>query len=229
MPTTDHPPLQGDAAISTADVDPAAAGPTASRETRDTTPEPTLPMRLLPRWVRCRRNTALAAVVGAVLGALTLTLFQAVGAVDPPPLGLNQALEAESDLILSVREPYLTSIAARRAAQAEGPVPFENVRVDVQPGERLIVLGDVRFMGQSFRATALMTVGVVNRRVRLRAESFHIGAIQVPIDLEQLVAEPINRELAEMFNTGQFAPIDVATSSDRLVVRLVEQPSAGGR
>jgi hypothetical protein len=230
MSTTDRAPVKHDDAADAGSRDdggsaaPPVAEPPGEPEWMSRTP-----YRLLPRWARCRRSTLLAGLAGTLLGMLTLTLFQGVGAVDPPPIGLNQSLEAESDLILSVRESYLTSIAASEVARLGTPIPLENVRVDVQPGQRIVVIGDGQFMGIRAPAIALMTVGIADSQVRLRAESLHFGALQLPVDLQRMVADPINQQLAQMFNASQFVPIDVATSSDRLVVRLVNVSSPGGR
>ena len=186
-------------------------------------------------WRRCRSGRlpgwwiGLAFVAGLAIGAAVLATFQASGAIPPPPVNANVLAEASSDIILNVREPYLTKVAQQRAEATQGPVRFENPRVNVLPGDRLRVVGDVPFMGQRFQAAALMTVGVADRRVKLQVRDVQIGNLRLPMDLDAAIAQPINAELARLVEEGQFDVIDVATAEDRLVVRLVAAPTPAAR
>ena len=184
-----------------------------------------LPRRLLRRWPLAapllrRWPLAAALLVGVLLGAVSLAGFQASGAVPPPPLGGNIALEASSDLVLTIREPYLSRIAAQQVAAAPSLVPFENVRVNVLPGDRLRVLADIPFMGQRFQASALMTVGVADGRIKLSVREALLGTLLLPVDLDAMFAQPINQELAELVEAGQFDVLHVGTAADRLVLHL---------
>jgi hypothetical protein len=185
------------------------------------------PLLNIVRGCRPRWTTVAALLVGLLLGAAGLATFQASGTVPPPPVGGNLAAETDSDFVLSVREPYLTRMAAQQAAAIQGPVPFENVRVNILPGQQLRLLADIRFMGQRFELSTLMTVGVVNRRIQLQAGEAQLGTLVLPVDLQETLAQPINRELAQLFDSGQFDVLDVATATDRLIVRLVEKRPAG--
>lgn len=176
--------------------------------------------RRFPRWVRRSLAPIVALVVGMMLGAAALATFQASGVVPQPPVGGNLSAEASSDVILNLREGYLTRLAVQRAGLAQGPIPFENVRINVLPGQRLRLLGEIPFMGQRWQASAMMTVGVVQRRIRVDVRDAQVGALLLPIDLEALVAQPLNAELARLFEDGDFDVLDVATTEDRLVVRL---------
>ncbi len=184
-------------------------------------PDAGRPGRVFRAWSRIRScrvpgwKILLAFVCGLALGAAALATFQASGAIPPPPLEGNILAEANSDIILNIRQPYLTKVAQQRAATTQGPVPFENPRVNVMPGQRLEVVGDVPFMGQRFQAAALMTVGVVDRRVKLQVREVHVGTLRLPIDLDAAIAQPINAELARLVEDGQF------DAEDRLVLRLV--------
>ena len=170
---------------------------------------------LLRQW-----PLAVALLVGTLLGAAALAGFQAYGAVPPPPFRGDLALEAGSDLVLTIREPYLSRIAAQQVAAAPSLVPFENVRVNVLPGDRLRVLADVPFMGQRFQASALMTVGVAERRIKLQVQEVLLGTLILPLDLDALFAQPINRELAQLVEDGGFEVLHVGTAADRLVLHL---------
>ena len=166
---------------------------------------------------------AVALLLGAALGAAALAGFQAYGAVPPPPLRGSVAAEADSDLILTIREPYLSQIAAQQVAATPSLVPFENVRVNVLPGDRLRVLGDIPFMGQRFQASASMTVGVADRQIKLQVREVLLGTLLLPVDLDAIFAQPINRELAELVEAGGFEVLHVATAADRLVLHLAQR------
>jgi hypothetical protein len=171
-------------------------------------------------WCRRRFGTGLTFLIGAAIGAAALATCQASGVVSPPPAGGNVAAEAESDIILTIREPYLSRLAAEQTAGLQLPVPLEDVRVDLLPGRHVRLLGNVRFMGQRVELAAPMTVAVNQRQVRLAASTLELGALAVPIDLDQLVAEPINREAARLVADGRFEVVDVTTTNDQLILRL---------
>ena len=173
------------------------------------------PRRLLPRL-----STAVALVLGALVGAAALATIQAYGLVSPPPVRGSGGTYADEDVVLTLREAYLGRIAADHVAAVPTLVPVENIRLNVLPGQRLRVFGDVAFFGQRWQLSALMTVGVVDRRVRLQTQEVQVGTLVLPIDVDGIVAEPINRELDALIEENQFDVIEVATTTDRLVVRL---------
>lgn len=184
------------------------------------------------RWARIvRRQWPLAAalLLGTLVGAAALAGFQAYGAVPPPPLGGNVAVAADSDLVLTIREQYLSRIAAQQVAMVPSLVPFENVRVNVLPGDRLRATGDIPFMGQRFQASAMMSVGVAERKIKLQVQEVMLGTLLLPIDLDAIFAQPINRELAQIIEDGQFDVLHVGTASDRLVLYLASRSAAAPR
>ena len=75
-------------------------------------------------------------------------------------------------------------------------------------------------MGQRFQVSTLMTVGVMARRVRVDARDMQLGNLVLPIDVDGLLAQPINQELGRMIDDGQFDVAEVTTDDDRIVVRL---------
>lgn len=160
--------------------------------------------------------------LGVIIGAAGIVGFQASGTLPPPPLATGVG-ETDSDLILTIRESYISRTAAQQVATVPSLVPLENVRVNILPNDRLRVLADVPFMGQRFQASALMSVGVVERRVRVQVQEAQLGTLLLPLDLDALFAQPINRELAALLEASQFEAVRVVTTSDRLVVSLASR------
>jgi hypothetical protein len=184
------------------------------------------------RWARIASRhwpVVVALVLGTLIGAAGLAGFQAYGAVPPPPLGGNLAVAADSDLVLTIREQYLSRIAAQQVASVPSLVPFENVRVNILPGDRLRATGDIPFMGQRFQASAMMSVGVAERKIKLQVQEVMLGTLLLPIDLDAIFAQPINRELAQIIEDGQFDVLHVGTASDRLVLHLASRSAAAPR
>ena len=187
-------------------------------------PEPAGPLagalRRLGVAGRPRRSTVLAFLAGALLGPLVLLLVQAMSVRPSTTVGTRGPGGSGNDLVLTIQEPYLSLIAEQRLATIPAPIRLENVRVDVLPGERLVLLADVPFMGQRFQVSTLMTVGVMARRVRVDARDMQLGNLVLPIDVDRLLAQPINQELRRMIDDGQFDVAEVTTDDDRIVVRL---------
>jgi len=174
-----------------------------------------------PRWA-----TILAFILGAILGPAVLLMVQALSAPRAESIGPRISAASGQDLVLTLQEPYLTSLVQQRLAAIQGPVRLENPRIDVMPGERLVLIAEVPFMGQRFEASALMAVGVVDRLVRLDAREVMLGSLVLPIDIDALLTQPINRELAQMARDGQLDVVAVTTSDDRMTVRLSPRGSA---
>jgi hypothetical protein len=193
-------------------------------------PEPAGPLagalRRLGVGGRPRRSTVLAFLAGALLGPLVLLLVQAMSVRPSTTVGTRGPGGSGNDLVLTIQEPYLSLIAEQRLATIPAPIRLENVRVDVLPGERLVLLADVPFMGQRFQVSTLMTVGVMARRVRVDARDMQLGNLVLPIDVDRLLAQPINQELRRMIDDGQFDVAEVTTDDDRIVVRLTPTMSS---
>lgn len=179
--------------------------------------------RGVPKRARPFLWALLGLLVGLMLGTATLATFQASGVIAPPPIGGNLGAEAASDVVLALRQPYLSRLAAERMATVQAPIVLENVRIDVLPNERLRLLGDVPFMGQRWQAFAMMNIGVAERRIRVQVREVQVGTLVLPLDLDAVVAQPINAELARMVDESLFDVIDVATAEDRVIVRLAER------
>ncbi len=93
-------------------------------------------------------------------------------------------------------------------------------------GDRLRATGDIPFMGQRFQASAMMSVGVAERKIKLQVQEVMLGTLLLPIDLDAIFAQPINRELAQIIEDGQFDVLHVGTASDRLVLYLASRSAA---
>jgi len=158
-------------------------------------------------------------VTGMLLGAATLATFQASGALPPPPVG-DVAVDADSDVIVSVRQSYLNRVVAERAAESGGAGPLQDMRIDLEPGRRVILGGDVTVLNQRFRATANGTIGVADGRVQVAFDQVRVGTLTLPVGLGEMVAAPINEELNRVSAGDDFRIVDVATTSDRVIVRL---------
>jgi hypothetical protein len=193
-------------------------------------PEPASPLsdalRRLGVGGRPRRSTVLAFLAGALLGPLILLLVQALSVRPSTAVGTRGPGEGGNDLVLTLQEPYLSLAAQQRLASIPAPIRLENVRVDVLPGERVVLLGEAPFMGQRFEVSTLMTVGVVGRRVHVDAGDVQLGNLTLPIDVDGLLAQPINQELGRMVDDGQFDVAEVTTGDDRIVVRLTPTMSS---
>ena len=193
-------------------------------------PEPARPLagalRRLGVGGRPCRATVLAFLAGALLGPLVLLAVQALSARHSTAVGTRGPGGGGNDLVLTIQEPYLSLIAEQRLVSIPAPIRLENVRVDVLPGERLVLLADVPFMGQRFQVSTLMTVGVMARRVRVDARDMQLGNLVLPIDVDGLLAQPINQELGRMVDDGQFDVAEVTTGDDRIVVRLTPTTSS---
>ena len=168
-----------------------------------------------PRW-----TTILAFILGAILGPAVLLTVQALSAPRAASIGPRISAAGGQDLVLTLQEPYLSALVQQRLAAVQGPVRLENPRIDVVPGERLVLIAEVPFMGQRFEASALMAVGVVDGLARLDAREVMLGSLVLPIDIDGLLTQPINRELAQMARDGQLDVVEVTTSDDRMMVRL---------
>lgn len=192
-------------------------------------------------WVRWGGVLLLTLIVGGALGAAVLAGVQAFGTIPPPPIGGNLAAEASSDVILNIRQPYLTRLATQHVAllSSSGGAPgttiaMENVRVDVLPAQRLRLLGETRIMGLPVQASVLATVRAERGRVQIQVpEQVEVGSFSLPaanvlggMSLDTLLAQPINAELAHLVEGSGFEVLDVATAEDRLVVRLAATPAA---
>ena len=171
-------------------------------------------------WLRL-----LILLLGMLLGAALLATFQATGTIPPTPVG-DGAAELESDIVVSVRESYLNRQIAERAAAA-GPV--QNLQVELQPNRRLTFVGDVQVLNQRLRANANGSLGVSDGRVQVQVEEVRVGTLRLPADLGRVVAEPMNAELQRLAADDQFRIVDVATATDRIVIRLAAVPSQSGQ
>lgn len=179
--------------------------------------------RFLDRLGRSRRPrgaTILAFILGAILGSAALLMAQALSAPRAASIVPRISAASGQDLVLTLQEPYLTSLMQQRLGAIQGPIRLENPRIDVLSGERIVLVAEAPFMGQRFEASALMAIGVVDRQVRLDAREVMLGSLVLPIDLDGLLTQPINRELAQMARDGQFDVVEVTTSDDRVVLRL---------
>lgn len=194
-------------------------------------PPPTSPPPPPPRrrshfgflWLR-----ALILLLGMLLGAALLATFQATGTLPPPPVG-DGTTELESDVVLSIRESYLNRMIAERGADPATAGPIQNLQVELQPNRRLAFVGDVTVLNQRLRANAGGMVGVVDGRVQVQVDEVRVGTLRLPADLGNLVAQPINAELERLAADDHFQIVDVATATDRIVIRLAAAPSQSGQ
>ena len=174
-------------------------------------------------WLR-----ALILLLGMLLGAALLATFQATGTVPPTPIG-DAAAELESDVVITVRESYLNGMIAERSADSATGGPVQNLQVELQPNRRLAFVGDVQVLNQRLRANAGGSIGVADGRVRVEVDEVRVGTLRLPPDLGRLVAEPVNAELERLAFDEEFRIVDVATATDRIVVRLAAAPSQSGQ
>ena len=170
---------------------------------------------------------ALILVLGILLGAALLATFQATGALPPPPVGDGTA-ELESDVVVSVRESYLNRVIAENSADPAAAGPIHNLQVRLQPNRRLSFVGDVYVLNQRLQANAGGTIGVADGRIQVQVDEVRVGMLRLPADLGKLVAEPINAELERLAADDQFRIVDVATATDRVIIRLAASPSQSG-
>ncbi|MDP8924798.1 MAG: hypothetical protein M3O34_18245 [Chloroflexota bacterium] len=161
----------------------------------------------------------LTLVLGMLLGAALLATFQASGSLPPPPIG-DPAAELDSDVIVSIRESYLNRVIAERPTDPAAGGSLQNLKVDLEPGRRLSFVGDVPVMNQRFQANVSCTLGVVDGRIRVTVETVRVGTLALPTGLGDMLAEPLNAELARLVADDQFRIVDVATATDRVIVRL---------
>lgn len=175
-------------------------------------------------WLR-----ALILLLGMLLGAALLATFQATGSLPPPPVG-DRAAEQDADVIVSIRESYLNRVIAERAAASAVSGPLQHLELDLEPGGRLSFVGDVLVLNQSLRANASGTVGVADGRIRIDVNAVQVGTLRLPPELGNLVADPVNAELERLAPDDRFRIVDVATASDRIMVRLAAaDPSQSGQ
>ena len=175
-----------------------------------------------PRRSRRLRHVAshlVLLLVGLLFGAAILATFQASGALPPPAVG-DAVADADADVIVSVRQTYLNRVVTERAAEAGNAGPLQDMRIDLEPGRRVILGGDVAVLNQTFRATANGTIGVADGRVRVAFDQIRVGTLNLPVGLGEMVAAPINEELERLSAGEDFRIVDVATTSDRVSVRL---------
>ncbi len=189
-----------------------------------TTDHPSSRPKATPRkpsvpWVRLAHLVA-----GMVLGAAILGTCQATGSVPPTDVG-NPGTAQESDLELTIREAYLNRAIADHAATTGNTGAVSNVRVDVQPAQRLVFTADVSLLNQVLAGTASGVLSVVDGRMRVDVDGVQVGALRLPVGLGELVSEPINAELDRVLADGRFRITGVATTTDRLIVRLAESAS----
>lgn len=173
-------------------------------------------------WLR-----ALILLLGMLLGAALLATFQATGAVPPPPVGDGTA-ELESDVVLSIRESYLNRVIAERASDPAAAGPIQNLRVELHPNRRLQFVGDVLVLNQWLQANADGALGVADGRIHVAVDEVRVGRLRLPVQLGALIAQPINAELERLTVDDQFRIVDVATATDRIIVRLAATPSQSG-
>ena len=202
---------------------PQAPRPEPDLVPNDPGPPPRRRSRFGYLWLR-----ALILLLGMLLGAALLATFQATGNLPPPPVGDGTA-ELESDVVLSIRESYLNRAIAERAADPAAAGPIQNLQVELQPNRRLSFVGDVHVLNQQLQANASGTLGVADGRVQVVVDEVRVGNLRLPADLGRLVAEPINAELARLASDDQFRIVDVATATDRVVIRLAAAPSQSGQ
>ena len=189
-----------------------------------TTDHPSFRPKATPRkpsvpWVRLAHLVA-----GMVLGAAILGTCQATGSVPPTDVG-NPGAAQESDLELTIREAYLNRAIAEHAATTGSTGAVRNVRVDVQPAQRLLFTADVLLLNQVLAGTASGVLSVVDGRMRVDVDGVQVGALRLPVGLGELVSEPINAELDRVLADGRFQITGVVTTTDRLIVRLAESAS----
>jgi len=189
-----------------------------------TTDHPSNRPKAMPRkpsvpWARLAHLVA-----GMVLGAAILGTCQATGSVPPTDVG-NPGTAQESDLELTIREAYLNRAIAEHAATTGNTGAVSNVRVDVQPAQRLVFTADVSLLNQVLAGTASGVLSVVDGRMRVDVDGVQVGALRLPVGLGELVSEPINAELDRVLADGRFQITGVVTTTDRLIVRLAESAS----
>lgn len=174
-------------------------------------------------WLR-----ALILLLGMLLGAALLATFQATGNLPPPPLGDGTA-ELESDVVLSIRESYLNRVITERASDPAAASPIQNLQVELHPNRRLAFVGDVHVFNQRLRANANGAIGVADGRIQVQVDEVWVGTLRLPAELGSLVAQPINAELEHLAPGDQFRIVDVATATDRIVIRLAATGSQSGQ
>lgn len=174
-------------------------------------------------WLR-----ALILLLGMLLGAALLATFQATGNLPPPPVGDGTA-ELESDVVLSIREAYLNRVIAERASDPAAASPIQNLQVELHPNRRLAFVGDVQVFNQRLKANANGIVGVADGRIQVQVDEVQVGTLRLPAELGNLVAQPINVELERLAPDDQFRIVDVATATDRIVIRLAATGSQSGQ
>jgi hypothetical protein len=160
-------------------------------------------------------------LVGLLFGAAILATFQASGALPPPPVG-DAAAAQDSDVDVSVRQSYLNRVVTERAAEAGNAGPLQNVRIDLEPGRRVSLSGDLsgNLAWLNQRVTANGMLGVEDGRVSVHFEQLQVGPFVLLGGFDDMIAAPINAELARLSAGEEFRIVDVATTSDRVIVRL---------
>jgi hypothetical protein len=199
----------------------AAAEPSAAPEP----PGPPPPRRRHRHVI----HGGLSMLVGAVLGAAALATIQATGTLPPPPIGGDPFAEQDADVVVSLRESYINRLVAEHAARTGAAGPLQNLRVDVLPGRRMEVRGDVAFLNQPLEASASGLLSAADGRVRVEFDAVRVGTLNLPATLGETVAAPINAELDRLSADEQFRIVDVATAADRVIVRLAAPDSSQSR
>jgi hypothetical protein len=146
-------------------------------------------------WLR----RLLTLLVGIVLGGGAVLLYMLLVPAEPTArvaTPVTQAPPANPPMSVTLGEPFLTALARDALANAPELPPINDVRVESAHGE-LIVRGTLDVLGNPVAGSATL-------RPTIDAGELHIEVVrtefgQLPVPLERVIEQQINRRLGGLF------------------------------
>jgi hypothetical protein len=163
----------------------------------------------------------LAGVIGLVLGVLLMVGYWLLFA--PAPRQAVPAASGSDPVTITLDDAYVSQVVSTSLTRTQPSLGLSNVRTQVNPGNQLLISGNVNMLGAARPFTANADVFVKNGALAIRITAVQLGGLPVPDTLTSALEGSINNQLRQTSasflppNSG-YAVKSVSTTAHRMTI-----------
>lgn len=165
----------------------------------------------------------LAGAIGLALGALLVVGYLLLYAPTPPKA--VPAASGSTPVTITLDDTYVSQVVAASLTKTQPSLAVSNVQTQINPGNQLLISGEVNVLGAARPFSATADVFVNNGALAIRITAIQIVGLPVPDSLASALEGSINTQLRQ--TSAAFLPPNsgytiksVSTAAHRMTISI---------
>lgn len=162
-------------------------------------------------------------IIGVVLGVLLMVGYLLLFA--PAPRQAVPGTSGNDPVTITLDDAYVSQVVAASLAQSQPSLAVSNVKTQINPGNQLLISGNVNALGAARPFSTTADVFVKNGALAMSINTIQLVGLPVPDTLTSALEGSINTQLRQTStsflppNSG-YAIKSVTTSAHRMTIHI---------